>query len=58
MKWGRKFWLVSLTELASALLLLADKLDSGGFVTITLGIVATYVTGNVMQKRNEVIKNV
>lgn len=54
-KWiSRKFWLVVGTELASVLLLAFDKLDSGGFVTITIAVIATYVVGNVIQHKDEV----
>ncbi len=51
--WGRKFWLVVGTEVASTLLLAFDRLDSGGFVTISIAVIATYVVGNVAQHRYE-----
>lgn len=53
-KWiSRKFWLVVGTEVASVVLLAMDKLDSGGYVTITIAVIATYVVGNVVQRKND-----
>ncbi len=51
---SRKFWLVVGVELASIALLALDKLDSGGYVTITIAIIGTYVAGNVYQHKTEV----
>ena len=50
---SRKLLLVLFVYISSIVLLWYDKIDSGGFVTITIGVVGAYIAGNVLQKRGE-----
>ena len=47
---GRRFFFALLVFSVSVGLVVAGKLDSGSYVTITLGTLGVYVGGNVVQK--------
>lgn len=47
---GRRFFLVLLTFITTSILLWYGKLASADYQWITMGIVATYVAGNVTQR--------
>ena len=50
---GRKYTLVIGVFSLTAILLWFGKVDSGGFVTVTIGIVGAYLGANVFQKKYE-----
>lgn len=50
---GRKFVLAVGCGLITSVMRAANVLSDGGYVTIIMGTVAAYITGNVFQKRRE-----
>lgn len=51
---GRRFVLAVGGGLVSTLLLVADLIGESSYVTLQLGLVGAYITGNVVQKYNSV----
>ena len=50
---SRKFALVVGVEIISSMLLWSNKLTPDSYAMIIIGTVGAYITGNVIQKRNE-----
>jgi len=51
---GRRFLMAVAGGLISTLLLITDHIGESSYVTLQLGLVGAYITGNVVQKYNSV----
>jgi len=51
---GRRFLLAVAGGLVSTALLMTDHIGESSYVTLQLGLVGAYITGNVIQKYNSV----
>lgn len=51
---GRRFLLTLVSGAGTWLLCLLAKIDGGVYATVTIATVAAYITGNTVQKRDEI----
>lgn len=51
---GRRFLMAVAGGIISTLLLITDQIGESSYVTLQLGLVGAYITGNVVQKYNSV----